>query len=115
TSGGELRTPPDGGSALAVGAAAGAAIGGGLALLSLLGLAVGLYLLVVRVVLGVVSGALLGALFAIVTSSLRKQSRYGAASTYRDYLVKVDAPDRESAENVLDLLARAGGDPLPMR
>lgn len=113
--GGELRTPPERSSAALVGAGVGAALGLGLALLSL---AAGAAVMpapdaALRIAGLVVAGALLGGLVGIVTSRLRHQSRYGDAASYRDFVVRVDASDEVTAENIRDLLARAGGDPLP--
>jgi hypothetical protein len=65
---------------------------------------------VARLLGAAASGALTGGLVALVASRLRHQSRYEQPTGYRDYLVRVDAPDDAQAEHVRDLLERAGGD-----
>lgn len=112
---GVVHTPPETGSALVVGAAVGAGIGAALALMAIAEMATLLSPLAIaaRAIGSALAGALLGGLFAVVLRRLRNENRSRAASEYRDFLVRVDAPDRVSAEKIRDLLALAGGDPLP--
>lgn len=112
---GGVHQPPEASSALSIGGAVGSAIGAVLALLSLAWAVLDppFYVIVVRVLVGAATGAILGALVALVTSRLRRESRYQHPAGYRDFLVKVKARDPVTAENVRDLLARAGGDVLP--
>lgn len=114
-SGGGVKGPPEEGSALSIGGALGSAVGAALALVSLGRLLVDapFGMLVLRVLLGAASGAIVGMLLALVTGRLRHESRYEHPAGYHDWVVKVKARDRATAENVRDLLSRAGGDVLP--
>lgn len=113
TLGGVVRRPPERGGAMGAGAGFGAALGLALALLSLLDTDLSSRAIVTRLVAYCVVGGFLGALGALIARTLRYESRYGPAAGYRDFVVRVRADDASSAESVVDLLARAGGDPLP--
>lgn len=112
---GGLHQPPEASSALSIGGAVGSAAGAALALFSLAWVAPDppFYLIVVRLLVGAATGAILGALLALVSGRLRRETRYQHPAGYRDFLVKVRTRDPATAENVRDLLSRAGGDVLP--
>ncbi|MCZ7684371.1 MAG: hypothetical protein M5U28_38605 [Sandaracinaceae bacterium] len=88
----------------------GSAAGAALALFSLAWVAPDppFYLIVVRLLVGAATGAILGALLALVSGRLRRETRYQHPAGYRDFLVKVRTRDPATAENVRDLLSRAG-------
>lgn len=114
TVGGVVRKPPEHGGALGAGAAIGLVVGGAIGMLTMLGIdALAPLVVTLRMLGGAATGALLGALVGLVVSRLRHQSRYPRATGYDDFIVQVRADDPASAESVRDLLARAGGDPLP--
>lgn len=114
TTGRVVRVPPERSSALAIGGGLGAVVGLGLAILSLVVTPGPLpfFFVLVRAAAGIGAGALIGALVALISSRLRHESRYEQPTGYRDFLVKVDASDDTSADQLRDLLARAGGDPV---
>jgi hypothetical protein len=114
TLGGVVRRPPERSGAMGAGAGFGAIVGVALALLSMLDAGdLSTRSIATRVVAYGLAGAFFGALGGLIARTLRHESRYGPAAGYRDYVVRVRADDPTSAESVVDLLARAGGDPLP--
>lgn len=114
TLGGVVRRPPERGGAMGAGAGFGAVLGVTLALLSLLDRGdLSPSAIATRLIAYCLVGGLLGALGGLIARTLRHESRYGPAAGYRDFVVRVRADDPSSAESVVDLLARAGGDPLP--
>lgn len=114
TLGGVVRRSPERGGVMVAGAGMGAVVGVAIGLLSMLDAdTLAPAAVTFRLLIGGLLGALIGALAGLIASSLRHESRYGAAGGYHDFVVRVQVDDEASAENVADLLARAGGDPLP--
>ncbi len=114
TAGGGVQRAPESGSVLSIGGAIGSAIGGGIAMLSILWVAGDPRLLavVVRVLVGAAGGAFIGALVALIAMRLRSESRYPHHGGHYDYLVRVKTHGSAAAESVRDLLTSAGGDVL---
>ncbi len=112
---GVVRTPRESSSTVAFGVGVGAAIGGALAIVSLV---VGrgawpAFEIVARLLGGAGAGALAGGLLALLVRRLRLGARPREPRAYDDYLLRVDVSDEVSARRIRDLLSLAGGDPLP--
>ncbi len=111
---GIVHTPRESGSAASIGVGVGGAIGGVIAIVSLVLWRGPLPILdmVGRLVGGAGAGAIVGGLLALLGKrSLRALGH--PAHTYPDFLVRVDADDAASLPRIRDLLTLAGGEPPP--